>query len=132
MRKNNQSFITVWKSFRYVFGNGKGVCRSEETFQKDMSNTSRYKKLTYATVAIVTEHEPLIAITFVHFIVNVVAILSTGVPIFAPTWKFKKVIYYVSSNLKVLSIILITQKRGFCNYSTRLHRIENSYYFKPL
>ena len=43
------------------------------------------KKLTYATVAIVTEHEPLIAITFVHFIVNVVAILSTGVPIFAPT-----------------------------------------------
>ena len=48
------------------------------------------KKLTYATVAIVTEHEPLIAITFVHFIVNVVAILSTGVPIFAPTWKNKK------------------------------------------
>ena len=48
--------------------------------------------LTNAAVSVATEDVALIAITFIHFIMNVVAILITRIPIFTTTWKRKKIV----------------------------------------
>ena len=47
--------------------------------------------LTNAAVSVATEDVALIAITFIHFIMNVVAILITRIPIFTTTWNTENV-----------------------------------------
>ena len=50
-----------------------------------MSITNYKNMLTYATIAVVAEHKSVMTLAFIHFIVNVVAILSTRISIFTTT-----------------------------------------------
>ena len=57
--------------------------------------------LTDTAVSVVTEDVALIAVTFIHFVMNVVAILITRIPIFATTCNFetRKCIRFTTSSI---------------------------------
>ena len=86
-QKRNKGFLFLWHNFRFKqrFIENQINVGNLAYVRWQMSVKGDTWILTNAAVSVATEDVALIAITFIHFIMNVVAILITRIPIFTTT-----------------------------------------------
>ena len=92
-KKKNKGFLILWHNFRFKqrFIENQINVGNLAYVRWQMSVKGDTWILTNAAVSVATEDVALIAITFIHFIMNVVAILITRIPIFTTTWNTENV-----------------------------------------